>query len=277
MLSFKQIISSDPIMVLYHAGCGGEFISKTLAENDPTIHPLNYTVNQINNQWHSVGPVHYSSQWTDFDNVDTWVNKRFENKYTNRRYLFKEHPTDVNLQYYAKYAPQLNVIYLRPTTAQLYFSKLLFLKVSARVETPVTPEYINNHVNDLLSDLQQQRILEWANKYEWVWSHELMICNTRIVQQQGLDNFHHAASLDKYIHDHADQQLIFDKIVDKYKDKFNSFLIVDIDPLTQSSQKFWEHISIAFVNLDTEACIRETDKWIHKNNLLLQEHNDKKL
>lgn len=255
-------------MFMYHAGSGGEFIAKTFAEYHPGYHRLPYEMNS-RNQCHSIGVIHYSSQWVDPNDPETWVHNRFEKKYEGLGYVFKDHPTNSNLEYYAKYMPKLNVVYLAANKYREHFARLVFAKVSRKIKTPVTVEFIRDEVNDLLNEQDEQRLIDWSAQYDWVWSNEIMICNTKQAKGEDIFEFKHEDNLDKYITDHAELDLHFQEHSKQYTDKFNIFHVSDIDSLYEESTSFWHDLENVFPGIDIEKAIHDTNIWIEKNHRLL--------
>lgn len=274
-LSFSEIKETDPIIFLYHAGSGGEFIAKTFAGNHPCSHPLSFVINEVTNQTHSIGPLHYASQWIDHKNPETWVNERFtpDSEFLrdtpHHTYVSKDHPTSFNMSLYLKHLPDARYVYLHALHEREFFARVAFAKLAKRIEAPVTSEYLRTNVNHLLTPDQEEIIIRWSNRYDWVWSHELMICNTKIKEGIGLANFYHNDSLDKYVDDHIKQDAAYFDMMNIVSAKFGKFRFIDIDDLVITSKPFWKNVAHEFPTLWQPACFRETEKWIYKNHKLL--------
>jgi hypothetical protein len=267
-LTFSEINDGNPVLFLYHAGGGGEFISKTFAANHPDFHPLDFVMNE-RNQCHSIGPIHYASQWPDRDQPETWVNHRFKVTTPGLDYVSKDHPTAFNVAQYLKHMPRLMIIYMTATDHKEHFARLVFAKVARRIESPVTVDYIRSDVNDLLNPQEESELIAWSSQYPWVWSHELMIANTRLKDGRGLAKFDHEDSLDKYISDHVAQDHEYDRMIAEFQRSEYRIYTIGTDPLVTASRPFWQSLQLAFPKLDVAECVAATDEWIANNHRLL--------
>lgn len=269
-LSFLEFNKCEvkPILFLYHAGSGGEFIAKTFANNHPQYKDLKYTIDTENNQCHSISPIMYSSQWPDRNNPETWMNPHYiDDGNRNLGYVVKDHPTSFNIELYNEHVKYLVTIHLQAKTEQRWFARLLFAKLRKKIEAPVTTHFIRTHVNDLITPERELQIIRWSSQFNWVWANEVMICNSRLAENLTLDDFNHHDSLDKYIDDHIEQ----DK---QYQGGFSNQLrknyeTVNIDSLVTDSTKFWNKLKAMYHQLNVEPCINQTDEWILNNHRLL--------
>ena len=271
-LNFSEIKNNNPVVFLYHAGSGGEFISKTFSEIAEGFHCLPFHHNHDTNQYHAISPLHYSTQWTEPDNPFTWMNEKFVKTENMKRFVTKDHITNTNMKRYHCFLPDAHYIYLYAMKEREHFAKLAFAKLSVQIEPKDAENFIYENVNDLISMKHKEMILEWASRYEWVWSHELMICNTRLHDGKRLSDYRHEKSLRNHVHTHVVGDMhFFNYIKTNWKNKFNNLKFMCIDELAvKCKQKFWTDILFAAnAELRNELPMDATNDWICRNNELL--------
>ena len=256
------------MLFLYHAGSGGEFIAKTFSAHHSEYGALNYRETVDRNQTHSISPIMYSSQWPDQNDPTTWINPHYDVNPDDKGFIIKDHPTSYNLELYNKHIPNLVTVYLHAETQQEYFARLAFAKLGKRITAPIPSLFIRSKVNDLLTPEQEHAIIVWSGKYEWIWEHEAMICNTKLANGENLNDFHHQSSLDKYIADHTAQDKMWQDTYDSIDDP--CFVRVNIDSLVSSSADFWHEMNETFPGIDEIGCQVDTNAWINQNNRLLE-------
>jgi len=270
-IKISEINDRCQFLFYYHAGSGGEFIASTFAENHQECVPLPY-IKSDRNQFHAISPIMYSAQWPNRNIPDTWVNPHFPHSDDAAQYfVIKDHPNDWNLDCYYSEMPNLTTIYLYAEQEREHFSKLVYAKIGKKIVTPITSEFIRSEVNDLLTNEQEQSIIDWSARYEWIWEHEAMIANTRIADGVGLQELVHIDSLDKYIAEHA----ALDKVY--YDNAMNgplrNMVFVCIDDLARGdSYNFWHDVAKktnTTEHMDLDKCIEKTNQWILDNLRLL--------
>ena len=94
MITTNDINNSNPVLILYSSGTGGEFITSLLAEVSDEFNPLGETeVNKQRNRTHVNCVLDYAALWKDPANPKTWIPPHVDNTMIgSKRYLLKDHP-----------------------------------------------------------------------------------------------------------------------------------------------------------------------------------------
>lgn len=275
MLTISDINNSNPILILYSSGTGGEFLTKTIAANSKTINPILHEYNVERNITNAVCVIDYGTMWKDPNDPSTWQRKFTDEQYKdiigNGRYIIKDHPNLHFSKYHWKFLPNLKVLHLVVKKEYLYFAKLTFAKLLRRIEVSnITDEYIRQNINntDHLSTLNA--IKSWAAKYTWVWEHELHIVNTQYTSLSPIEIEHYD---DVYYHVkiQGDSIAYESNVLPQYLAMiYNNYYTIPVDSLVTDSVEFWNMILPHISDLDISECIKSTNMWIEKNNAIIE-------
>lgn len=273
MITKQNVIDSNPILIVYPAGTGGEHIAHTLSICSDEFEDLQTKFVPELNQHHTVCVLNYSTAVNDIDDFSTALDSRYEKDFRqqNLRVVLKDHPTDYTLQFYAKHFPDIITLFVTTINEHEYFSDLTFKKLAVRVECPIDIDYLKYEISDSLTEQEYAHLIEQANQFPWVWRHELHILTTQMREQKKLLPIEHFDTLDKIKNDHK-QTLINTYIttVPKYKEQLKNCYVIDCDTLKSSSKEFWTQIKNIIPSVDLDRAVKITDSWIEKNNKLGQ-------
>lgn len=268
------IRNNNPLLIVYPAGAGGEFISKTIANNSPSFNNLEYVLNELNNQIHAKSIVRYSSMWR-LPDVDTIIDFNvFNNIDLQLKNVIKDHPSLESCDLYKKYIPTSEILYISPIKELLYFCKLAYVKLAELIPTPISNEYFLTKVNKNITKEEKDIIRKLTNPFPKVWRHEIDILNTKVSYNKEINIiFKHEHNLSDAI-SRAIKGIETDdylkNVMPVYKKNFKKFMFINTDELTISSNYFWLEIKKIIPDINVHSAITSTDKWIKKNNKLLE-------
>jgi len=213
--------------------------------------------------------------WSDPDNSSTWQCKLMSDQYTqligNGSYIIKDHPSLYFAKYYWKFLPNLKVLHLVVKQEYSYFAKLTFAKLLNRVNVQdVTFEYIKRTVNNTNDSNTLNTIKNWAEKYTWIWEHELHIVNTQYKSRQPV-TITHNDDIYHYVTTQGDAIAYESNVLPKYLSMiYDNYQTIPVDCLVTDSTEFWNTILAYINNLDIKHCIRNTNKWIENNTSIME-------
>jgi hypothetical protein len=273
MITTNNINNSRPVLLLYSAGTGGEFIASLLQEVSDEFNPLGTTVyNKDRNRTHINCVLDYSVLWKDPDNPKTWV-PHYVDKHMigSKRYLLKDHP-NVLSKYYNKYLPNVTVLHLITNDNYDYYARVTFAKLQNKVlPSEVNHEFIFKNLTHTVDEHMAAIVYNWASKYDWVWQHELQT----IVQlylsnrKHQIKDISHIDSIQMYV---DDQLLTIKKECEIMSDTlaltFKNYNAIDVTNI-YSSRKMWKQVKEVINITDIEKAIRRTDAWHKRNRKLL--------
>lgn len=271
-MSLQFLKENPPLVIIYPAGAGGEFISKTIANNSPSFNNLEYLTKNDTNQTHSRSIVRYSSMWQPPD-VDTIIDfKVYDSIDKSLRNITKDHPSVESCNLHKKYIPFSEILYIAPVEKISYFCKLAYIKLAELVKTPINKNYFLTNVNDCITDEKFSKILDLTNKFPEVWKHEIDILNTQLSSNDQTNIvFEHNHDLTDVIYEAIKgikQDNYLKTVMPLYKNNFSKFKFINTDTLTTSSKYFWSEIEKIIPDIDIESSILSTDQWINENELL---------
>jgi hypothetical protein len=275
MLSIADINDSNPILILYSSGTGGEFLTKTIAANCSNINPLVWEQNSITNRTSAACVIDYGPLWDNVDDPHTWHRKmpveQFNQLIGDNSYIFKDHPNVYFAKYHWKFLPKLKVLHFVVKKEYLYFSKLTFAKLLNRVEvTDISDEFIKRAITNTDDHQTLNAIRSWATQYTWVWEHELHIVNTQYKSCQSI-SIEHNDDIYYHVATQGDAIAYESNVLPQYLDMiYGNYHTIPIDCLTADSTELWNTISSYINNLDIECCIKHTNMWIENNNTVIE-------
>jgi MFS superfamily sulfate permease-like transporter len=271
MITLDNIKKSNPVLVVYPAGTGGEHIAHTMSICSNEFEDLQTTFVGKKNQFHTVCALNYSTSFSDINVFSTSIDSRYKGNFydTGKRIVLKDHPTDMTLDFYSRNFSNINVIFVTPVNEVDYFSKLTFKKLAVKIPTPITKEYIQSEIFNTLTDIEYNHLIDQANCYPWVWRHELHILTHQIREHGKLVPLEHYDNLDKIENDHT-QTLIntYEKVLPEYTAKFKNLHLINCDTLRYESEYFWSTIKKIIPSLHLDRAVEITNNWIEKNNKL---------
>ena len=276
MLTITEINMSRPVLILYSAGTGGEFITSLLAEVSDEFNPIGSPIRDKKTNRTNVNCVlEYSALWKSHTNPKTWVSSHVDKTMIgSKRYLIKDHP-NVLSECYKKHLPNVTVLHFVAKENFEYFAKLTFAKLQKKIQlSEITLDYMINEISPTTDEDLFLNVYNWASKYTWVWQHELqtitqafMSANTTV-----LNNYGHNDSIQKYIDEHvthikkesnASSELALSFA---WFENYNAIDISDI----KSSRNMWEQFKQIINITDIESAIRKTDAWQTRNRKLIE-------
>lgn len=271
-LNTSKINESCPILVLYSSGTGGEFLTKTIAENTSNIVKGNFISNNQRNQTHFETLLDYSSNWSDLEDPNTWIkNIDLIGDNDSDRYIFRDHPNLFFAKYYWKYFPNITVIHFTVKKEYEYFSRLTFKKLSKKIKTTeIDRDFILSIVNNKCQSKNIRKIIQWASDYEWIWQHDLLNVNTMLAKNQNILNYKHSDNIDVYVEKQANAIAYESNDLSFYLSQiFDNYNTVEIDSLIKDSTSFCSNINKIIPLLNPVPTTKKINKWIENNNSLI--------
>lgn len=270
-ITFDEVKNSNPLLVIYPSGAGGEFVSTVLSLSSESFHNLPYRYLPDINRYNTNCPLDYFTNWTDHNDVSTWINPHFIKQQSGMRYILKDHPMYPCFPLFKKYIPNMSAIYMTPIRETEYFSKLIFIKSSILQKSPITSDFINRHISYKLPTTRIDELLKWANAQQEFWIHELHTANTWLSNGRNLNDLVHIPSLSTYVKLHttsmtSDLTYMYPAAKNNIKDT----RLVNSDSLTTDGIEFWNSIKNIVPDLDLSVALEHTAGWIEKNNKLIE-------
>ena len=267
-----DIINANPVLLLYPAGTGGEHIAHTLSKCNDEFEELFSHHNPVNNQHSTPCIIHYATNISDVNNIDTWYNIHyFENRteYTGLRFIVKDHPVQYPIDFYSKHFPDISVVMITPFTAHTYFASLAFKKLARKIVTPINEDFLFNNVSEGLTGPEKYAIIKEVNRFDWVWLHEIhiMVTNTRHGKYKFIV---HYDDLQQAIQGHESHlHHTINHGIQEVRNTFKNFHLINCDCLTHDSTEFWKDMQLIEPSTDIDSAIAITNGWIARNNELL--------
>jgi hypothetical protein len=276
MLTIAEINMSRPVLILYSAGTGGEFITSLLAEVSDEFNPIGSAArNKKTNRTNVNCVLEYSALWTSLTNPKTWVSSHVDKTMIgSKRYLIKDHP-NVLSNCYKKHLPNVTVLHFVAKENFEYFAKLAFAKLQKKIQlSEITLDYMINNITPAAYEDLFLSVYNWASKYTWVWQHELQTITQAFMSANTivLNSYEHNDSLQKYIDEHVTH-------IKKESNAsgelalsfawFENYKTIDITDIN-SSRNMWKQISKVINITDIESAIRKTDAWQKRNRRLIE-------
>ena len=272
-ITFDEIKNSNPLLIMYSAGVGGEFVTAALSNASKQFHTSPHKIITERNRFSTRCPIDFFTNWSNPDDPETWVNPIFEKTENNVRYILKDHPMCYLPKFYKRHMPDVSIAYIAPFTESNYFSKLLFLKTSIKINTPIDDTFILTNVNGNIPVGRIQHIVNWANRHPEVWKHELHSINTVLSNGGVIDNILHQPNLHKYIAEHqAVIQNDIDSVFPIVKKNISNATLINSDSLTVDGAEFWKSIKLIVKDLDLDAAIANTREWAQHNKELINNY-----
>lgn len=278
MLAISNINESNPILILYSSGTGGEFLTKTIAANSNSINPVIHTINADRNTTSTTCIIDYAALWDNINDPTTWQRKLSVDQYHtligNGRYIFKDHPNIYFAKFHQQFLPNLKVLHLVVNHEYSYFAKLTFAKLRNKKQTSdIDIDYIIRSINNTTDSILINKIIEWAAPYTWVWEHELHIVNTMLKSNQPITITHHD-DIDHHINEQRnsieqDSNTLPYHLAMIYK----NYYTIPIDSIITDSSSIWNTLLMHIPDLNIENCIKDTAIWMTKNNSLIERFN----
>lgn len=271
MITLDSIKKSNPVLVVYPAGTGGEHISHTLSICSSEFEPLNTKFVEHLNQYHTICVINYSTAISNIDNFSTSIDARYNGDFVKnqKRIVLKDHPTDLTLQFYSKYLDTITVLFVTPVVETDYFTDLTFKKLAVRIPCPIDETYVKHEISDSLTQQECDHLIMQANQYPWVWRHELHILITQMREQRKLVPIEHFETLDKIKDDHKNSMIsTYITTVSEYQQAFRNCHVINCDSLKYNSKDFWLQVKKVIPTVDSHRATEITNKWIEQNNKL---------
>ena len=269
-ITFDEIKNSNPLLMLYPAGSGGEFVSAILANSSESFHNLSYNYSPERNRYNTICPLDYYTNWPDINDTSTWINPNFVKYRNGLRYVIKDHPMRPCFSLYSRYIPELSAIYMSPVHQLEYFSKLIFIKTSVLCNSPISREFILRCIGNKLTDERISKLIDWSAHQRTFWIHELQNANTMLSLGGDINTLTHEPDLSVHIKMHAEymrKDLESTFGVAKYDIK--SIRMLNSDSLASDGREFWNVVKDAIPDLNITNALTETEQWILKNNKLI--------
>lgn len=273
MITFDEVKNSNPLLIIYPAGTGGEFVSSVISQASESFHTLPTLYDKELNRYSVICSLDYSSTWPDIDNPDTWINYRYRKDHLGLRHIIKDHPIYSHVEAYKKYIPNATVIFMLPFREFEYFSKLIFIKTAKLQASPVDHAFVHNSIGHNLSSSRVAQLVNWCNTKTVFWMHELYIANTILSADGDISNFHHKLDLGKYVNEHInDIHKQFNTTLPELCYHFADLRLINCDSLATDGVHFWKSIKAVIEDLDIDFAIEKTATWISANNKLINEY-----
>lgn len=271
MITFDQIKDSQPILLIYQSGCGGEHIATVLSTCSPSIIPLMYRENIHTASISATCVIDYSANWSDVDEPDTWLNGLYLQNNQDGRHLIKDHPIEQTRLGYHKFMPDVNVVFLAPVEQIDYYANLAVAKLARRITTPVDSRFIEDNIFKGSSTVIS-KILEIANGFPELWLHEFFAIKDQVIEGLPVDTFVHQPDIKKIIDDH--RQLLNDDLSytePLFRSTFHNYLFVDSDCMIdiRFCKYLYHQISKMITDLDIDRAERMSKAWIERNQQIL--------
>jgi hypothetical protein len=268
----NTIINSNPLLLLYPAGTGGEHIAHTLSKCNSEFEGLVSYYNTSNNQHSTPCIINYATNISDVTNIDAWYNVHYlrsHTEYTGLRFILKDHPVQYAVDFYHEYFPDIQVVMMTPFTEHKYFASLSFKKLARKITTPIDEDFLFKDVSEDLTDTEKYSIISETNRFDWVWLHEIHIMVTNMRHNEGRVIVHYD-DLQQAIQGHElHMHRMFNVMAQKVKDTFKNFHLINCDCLTHDSTMFWKDMQLIESSIDIDNAIAITNNWIARNNELL--------
>jgi hypothetical protein len=271
MITFDKIKNSNPLILVYPGGSGGEFVTQTLSAASESFHALPSTYDASINRIELSSPLRFQYRWPDVNNPETWVDPEFiDTSDDNLRYIIRLHPETTIVQKLGQHLPNAEILYMTPLAECEYFSKLLFLKTAYKLEIPTTPAVIRAEVGPGLNAFQLYRIVNWVNAQSEVWSPELGHLSFLLKDGQDINDVPNDAN--PYSHIRKYKYSMYQRYYETcqyFEDVFDVVHNINSDSLTTDGIEFWSRIKEIVPNLDLDYAISKTRDWISKNNAII--------
>ena len=271
MITFNQIRDSDPLLIVYPGGTGGEFVSNILSQCSSSFNALPNKYNDVTNRIEVVSPLNFQHSWLDYRNTDTWISSEFEHRNNNLRYVLRLHPDVGIVNSILTHMPDIEIMYMTPLSQSEYFSKLLFIKIAHIIDTPINAIDLNKGVTASLSNTDREIVSSWINSIpDKIWSIELGdICH---IMKNGKDlrSFNYSKSPMQYVRKYMySMHLSFYNTCQHFEHLCKKLHIVCSDSLASDGVQFWNTVQTFIPDLDMSTVLDETNKWINKNNTII--------
>lgn len=272
MVTIHDIDKSQPVLILYSSGTGGEFITHTLSKVSNSFNNIMRYTNTEANQTHLTCVLDYSAIWADHSDTTTWITNRHLNNVTgNKRYLIRDHPGEHAATLYNKHLPNLQVLHLTLQDNYDYYAKLTFAKLAKKIDcSAITFDFVKENVSSTVTNVLFNRMHKWASAYKWVWLHELHILNDKLKSNASTEFIEHVDSLESHIqnqHDVIKYQSTM--LAPELNQILNNYVSIDITNIN-SSRKMWTHLKQIITDIDLDEAIRCTDIWQQLNKELIE-------
>lgn len=268
-----DVKASNPILLVYPAGTGGEHITAAISDASPSVRKAESTIQASNNQvfYHSV--FDYAPSFIDYDDPTTWINPMYKhNPDAHGRYFIKDHPTDLLLQSYGKHMPDIQVIYSVPQTKTVYFSELAHYKLGKRmVPNELTDEFFHEAVSKNMEVYQKSVIRIWAARQKEFWKHEIDIVFHKLKLGENIKEYE-TMSLQEHISLNAQYcENMKRHVLAEYPKVFKNFSTINCDTLADPSRvgEYWKQMAQIIPDLQPRIAIRKSEAWARKNNEFL--------
>lgn len=270
-LNISEINNMRPLLLLYSSGTGGEFITKTIAENSNEFNPVGNYLDNENNLTSSRCCVHYGAIWTNPDDPSTWIDHTVGSQDKSRRVIIKDHPSLYFAKYYWRYLSNLQVIHLAVREQVKYFSELTINKLSMRVNrSDITDLYVNKYISETATPERINDIIQWAKPYPWVWSTELHTLNSHLSNGVDVSAFHHNHEISALVQNQF-EAIAWEsgRLRSFLGDIYDNYTTVYVDSLAHDGVDFWNQMQVHIPSLELSKCIQQTTKWIEHNNKIM--------
>ena len=271
MITIQDVNKSRPVLILYSSGTGGEFITSTLSKVSNSFNHVNWIINENVNTTHLTCVLDYGTIWDDAEDPSTWFcNRNLDDLIGDRRYLFRDHPSEYYARLYNKYLPDMQVMNLTLRDNYDYYAKLTFAKLSKKVlVSEFTFDYAFNNISANIDLSLFNEIHKWASDYHWIWEHELNIVHNKIKCNESIEYYDHMDSLESHV---ASQEVAIREqsniLSDQLSFVFNNYVEIDITDIT-SSHSMWNQIKDVIPDINLHEAVTLTDEWQTKNRNLL--------
>ena len=276
MITFDKIKNSNPLVLVYPGGAGGEFVTQTLSAASESFHALPSTYDASINRIELSSPLLFQYRWPDLNNPETWVDPKFvDTSDENLRYIIRLHPEATLVQHLRQHLPDAEILYMTPLAECEYFSKLLFMKTARKLEIPTTPEVIRAEIGTGLNAFQLHRLVNWVNAQPAVWSSGLGYLSFLLKDGQDINNV--LNDTNPYSHIRKYKYSIYQRYYETcqhFEDAFSVVHNINSDSLTTDGIEFWSKIKEVVPNLDLDYAISKTSNWILKNNTLISDFDN---
>jgi hypothetical protein len=274
MITFEEIKNSNPLLILYPGGCGGEFVASTLSRADASFHPLQGRYDPDKNRHVINCAINYVTNWGDPNDPETWISPYFKEAETEGagRHIIKDHCIMYYLEYYMKFMPNIEIIYMVPFKNVEYFSQLLFLKATELITSPVDHAFVRKVISDRVPADRIDKIVSWLNSQKEFWMHELHTVNSKLQLGESIENMVHQPSLEASIIGHQAVMRSEFLQVSSLLPAYPNIHLVNSDSLMIDGVDFWEEINKITGGVNIDFALGETQKWILKNNELISNY-----
>lgn len=276
MITFEQIKNSNPLLIVYPGGSGGEFVANIISQASKSFNKLPNKYNEDTNRIEVSAPLKFQHEWTDMNDPTTWITPEFEHQGNNLRYVLRLHPDAGLVNNILNHMPNVEILYMTPLAYTEYFAKLLFIKTSYKITQPVNGEQLRKGVTASIDDIGREKVAEWINSQNYpIWSVDLGELCYLIKNNKDLTSIRHSPDPMQFIRKYMySMHLSFVNTCQHLEDTFDKVRSVNSDSLTTDGIEFWNNIKIFVPDLDLEYALLETNKWISRNNKLIEEFDN---